>query len=213
MNGLPNPGNVKKGSLRKELTPIGMESIALKNPMLLPPPLPNISMIPTGPPKLPTPVKINSPRDNTNILVNGSVVDVSQRVNDRIDLRPDMIKPLTPPPLIQEYRHSPMVTNLSPNNYVDSQIRIVETPDREITPVTSYTEREHTPTTFFTRDDTEINEQSVRDSPDTPDTPITSVSTVKTKSTARTSKSLMSILPKFNKSKSNNKKRLRLGLF
>jgi hypothetical protein len=78
-----------------------------------------------------TPSKLRSPHDNTQIIVNGKPVQVDKLINERINGE-ERIKPLTPPMNPQINGRSPEIQqfNLSPNNYIDNNIKIVETPDR-----------------------------------------------------------------------------------
>jgi hypothetical protein len=83
-----------------------------------------------------TPTGLRSPKDSTQIMINGNPVQIDDLIQDRINGdNEDRIKPLTPPlvppsaingrsPEIRQY-------NLSPNNYIDDNIKIIETPKKE----------------------------------------------------------------------------------
>jgi len=90
------------------------------------PPLPAVPLVPLG-----SPDRLRSPHDNTQILINGLPVQMNDHIDSRINGE-EKIKPLTPVNNFNENRFTePVESNLSPNKYIDSNIKIMDTPVRQ----------------------------------------------------------------------------------
>ena len=101
---------------------------------VIPPPLKNDIL---------TPNRLRSPHDTTKIIVNGKPIHIDKLIDERINGE-ENIKPLTPPPIPAVNGRSPEIQqhNLSPNNYIDNNIRIMETPKENIEDIPLNTEPE-----------------------------------------------------------------------
>ena len=83
--------------------------------------LPPVPIVPPRPESGLTPSRLRSPHDSTQIIVNGQVIKIAESTDE------DIILPLTPPREnnIPEFNNE---SQLSPNRYLDNNIKIVSTP-------------------------------------------------------------------------------------
>lgn len=210
MNGVSKNNGNKKGQV-KSLQPLDLNRVALKPPVPPPVPisLPNLSAIAESR----TPPKVNSPKDETEIIVNGNVLDLDDEMN---------IKPMTPPPMPRintapPIPMAPIETGVSPNRYVPENIRVFDSPPKVLPPPpernknvesqfwSEFRPKEPTdvsPEKPATKDSTPVTTIYDEDSPKTTTTAFTTKTnkTAKTTNTTKSNKSLFNMLPKFNKS-------------
>lgn len=83
-------------------------------------------ILPPPPPPLPLPSSgIRSPRDTTEIMINGNVVNIDNRIEKRVN-QEEKIKPLTPPPMPTVKQ--PIYKELQSPTFIPNNIRIIDTP-------------------------------------------------------------------------------------
>lgn len=146
--------------------------------------MPTITRPVSPPPQVISPPRVASPRDITQILMNGEPVDLEPLIEERILGNDDYIKPLSPVPQVPIMPVSPYrESNMSPNNYIQNNIKIVETPKVEKEPTPKYEFHQATPTN---------SEPSVFPLNEKNDSPVSSTSSKEKKK-----RNLMSLLPKY----------------
>lgn len=193
--------NDKKKTV-KNLPSIDLNTIAIRppNPPPIPPHIPTINNIVSAR----TPSRIESPRDDTEILVNGRVMNVDSEMKNRIRAdSDDEISPETPPKYNRENNYKTTESNLTPNRYIPNEIKIIESPNNSRYDIKPLPMREIAPAPRPRRE-TPPEVETVYSDNDSPKSAFTSfttktMKTTKTATTNRSSKSLFNMLPKFNK--------------
>jgi hypothetical protein len=146
MSSVSKNGGGKKRNDRP-IQPINLSNVLMKkneSQQNLPaaPPAPSLSIQNLDVPRLPTipsmarydnnvaPAKVRSPHDNTQLVINGQVVKMDTAIDNRIFSNEEKIRPMTPP--VNQYIKSPNMieSNLTPNRYIDSNIKILNTPPK-----------------------------------------------------------------------------------
>lgn len=131
----------------RPIQPINLSNVLMKkneniHSLPVPPPAPNISIQNLDVPRLPTipsmarydtgmtPTKVKSPHDSTQLVINGQVVKMDTMIDNRISNIEEKIKPMSPP--LNQYIKSPNIIerNLTPNKYIDNNIKILDTPPK-----------------------------------------------------------------------------------
>jgi triacylglycerol esterase/lipase EstA (alpha/beta hydrolase family) len=151
-----------------------------------------------------TPTRIESPRDDTEIVVNGRVMNVDSEMNTRIRADSgDEISPEAPPKYNRESNYKTTESNLTPNRYIPNEIKIIESPNNSRYDIKPLPMKEILPAPRA-RKETPPEVETVYSDNDSPKSAFTSfttktMKTTKTATTNRSSKSLFNMLPKFNK--------------
>lgn len=189
----------------KSLPSIDLNSIAIRppNPPPVAPNIPTINSIVSSR----TPNRVPSPKDDTELMVNGRLVNMDSEINNRINYDEDEeISPETPPKQTYSESGPKMIeTNLTPNRYIPNEIKIIESPNnKRIESLNSNSRYDIKPIPMkqLNKDRPEV--ETISDVDDSPRSAFTSFTTKtaktgKTGNTNKTSKSLFNMLPKFNK--------------
>lgn len=136
MNGIfPHSSGKKRGPKPKNENGINGIFPSSNRYVAAPPKIPSPGPLNFSPPRVISPPRLSSPKDPTDIVIEGEPVDLESMIEHRIT-NSDTIEPMSPPRNTIPIMSPPREYNLTPNNFIQSDIKVIKTPqfEKEATP-------------------------------------------------------------------------------